>query len=369
MTTPDRRLRIAFYAPLKAPTHPVPSGDRLMAQSLLRCLEKAGHQVELVSELRAYLGDSSNVAGWLALQDGAAAEVNRIAGQWGQHGKPDVWFCYHPYYKAPDLLGPALCGRFGVPYVTAEASLSARRDIGIWAEMQVLVRRAVKKAGLNLCLTQRDAAGLERVDPKAKLARLAPFIDVSAFVAVAQPEPGHLVTVAMMRAGDKVESYRRLAAWLVLLPPGLDWRLSVVGDGPMRADVQAMFGGFDGRIHWRGQLARPEIAALLARASAYVWPGCGEAYGLAYLEAQSAGVPVVAQRVAGVPEVVVDGVTGFLTEPNDDAAAAVAVSLLLRNADLQRQMGQAAQRRVLRDHAFAGAAQRLDALLQAVVAT
>ena len=54
----------------------------------------------------------------------------------------------------------------------------------------------------------------------------------------------------------------------------------------------------------------------------YVWPGTGEAYGIAYMEAQAAGLPVVAQKTAGVPEVVKDGVTGTLTAAGDASAFA-----------------------------------------------
>ncbi len=370
MTRLDRRLVVAFYAPLKAPNHPVPSGDRLMAQLLMRCLQSAGHQVALVSDLRAYLGDAQDVAGWAALQGSAAAEVDRIAAGWVGHSqtKPDVWLCYHPYYKAPDLLGPDLSRRFALPYVTIETSLSARRNIGVWTQMQAVVQAGVQQAALNLCLTGRDAAGLQNAVPSARLARFAPFIETDAFASPPDPRPGHLVTVAMMRAGDKAESYRRLAALLSLLPLDLPWHLSVVGDGSLRAEVQAMFAGLPaGRIRWLGLQSRPQIAALLAQAAVYVWPGCGEAYGLAYLEAQAAGVPVVAQNVAGVPEVVRDGVTGFLTQPGDDAAAASAVARLLGDASFQSRMGKAARLRVLHDHAFDGAALRLSDVLQAVV--
>lgn len=362
--SPSRPLRIAFYAPLKAPGHPVPSGDRLMARSLLRCLAAAGHQVAVVSELRAYLGDAQDWAGWAALQRAAAAEVARIGADWAE-GKPDVWLCYHPYYKSPDLLGPELCQRFGVAYVTVEASLSARRDRGIWAEMQAQARAAVRLAAVNLSLTARDALGLAQ--PGVRVERVAPFIDTAAFAALPDPQPGHLVTVAMMRAGDKFDSYQRLAAWLALLPPGLQWRLSVVGDGPLRAQVQALFGDVAARVDWLGQLAPAEVAQVLARGSAYVWPGCGEAYGLAYLEAQAAGLPVVAQAVAGVPEVVCDAETGFLTTAGDDAAAAGAVARLLGDAGLQARMGQAARARVLRDHGFDAAVRRLDDVMHAVV--
>lgn len=370
MTPAKHLLRVAFYAPLKAPSHPVPSGDRLMAQLLLRCVEQSGHQAQVVSTLRAYLGDPNDHSGWEILRRNADAECDRISAQWVENGPPDVWLCYHPYYKAPDLLGPNLARRFGLPYVSVEASLSARRNIGIWSEMQARVMEAVQNAHLNLCLTVRDAAGLQQIMPAARIERFPPFIETEAFAAFATPQPGHLVTVAMMRAGDKAESYRRLSAMLALLPVGLNWRLTVVGDGPLRDEVQAMFADLpNDRITWAGQLARSQIAALLAQASVYVWPGCGEAYGLAYLEAQAAGVPVVAQRVAGVPEVVTDGITGFLTNAGEDAAAATAVARLLVDAGLQRRMGEAARAGVMRDHSLAGATQRLNTVLYTLAET
>ncbi|WP_299479994.1 glycosyltransferase family 4 protein [Cypionkella sp.] len=368
MTPHQRRLRIAFYAPLKSPTHPVPSGDRLMAQLLMQCLRQAGHHVTLVSDLRAYLGNPQDQAGWAKLRIDAEQEANRIGTLWTKHGPPDLWLCYHPYYKAPDLLGPDLARRFALPYVTVEASLSARRNIGIWAEMQAEVMAAVQQAKLNLCLTARDAAGLQDAASMAQLARFPPFIETESFSAPPIPQSGHLVTVAMMRAGDKADSYLRLAATLALLPAHLDWHVSIIGNGPLMAQVQAMFAALpQDRILWLGEQSRPQIAAVLARASVYVWPGCGEAYGLAYLEAQAAGVPVVAQRVAGVPEVVADGVTGFLTGPGDDAAAAAAITRLLENPEMQREMGRAARLRVLTDHSIEGAARRLKDLLQTVL--
>ena len=88
----------------------------------------------------------------------------------------------------------------------------------------------------------------------------------------------------------------------------------------MRGEVEALFAGLPaGRVRWLGQVDAAGVAGLLARGAVYVWPGCGEAYGLAYLEAQAAGLPVVAFRTAGVPEVVADGETGVLVADGDDA--------------------------------------------------
>ena len=93
----------------------------------------------------------------------------------GGRAKPDLWFCYHPYYKAPDLIGPPLAVRWNIPYVTAEASYSRRRDDTGWAELQSLVVDAVRQAAVNICFTKRDEDRAGRHIPEVRLARLAAF--------------------------------------------------------------------------------------------------------------------------------------------------------------------------------------------------
>ena len=101
------------------------------------------------------------------------------------------------------------------------------------------------------------------------------------------------------------------------------------------------------QIDWLGELPPEEVPAILSQGDLYVWPGFGEAYGLAYLEAQASGLPVVAQAVAGVPEVVRNGETGLLTQPGDMPAYADAVRHLLVDGHLRETMGAQARRFVL----------------------
>src|SRR5438105_15749704 len=128
-------MRIAFYAPMKAPDHSVPSGDRQMSRLLIAALRGAGHEVELVSALRAYLPEPSSAA-LSDLMGRAGTEIARREKKWQAGRPPDMSFTYHPYYKAPDLIGPVLCGRFRIPYVTAEASYAGKRDAEGWAPSQ-----------------------------------------------------------------------------------------------------------------------------------------------------------------------------------------------------------------------------------------
>ncbi len=356
---------IAFYAPLKPPDHSVPSGDRKMARQLIRALESAGHTVDLASRFRSFLRSPDDVVGRDLLLAEAASERERIAAEWEEAGPPDLWLCYHPYYKSPDLIGPPLCHEFGVPWITVEASLSARRGIGLWDEWQAHVERMVARAAVNVALTGRDAEGLAEIVADAPIARIAPFLDTAPWRQYAPaPEPGHLITVAMMRAGDKTESYRHLAAALCGLR-ARDWHLTVIGDGPERDGVKTLFASLpETRVTFLGQLDEPAIARALSRASAFVWPGVGEAFGLAYLEAQAAGLPVAAMRVAGVTEVVADGVTGLLTDAGDVPAYSQAIDRLLADPSLARSMGAAGAARVLDQHSLDAAGKGLNAILQ-----
>lgn len=356
-------MKIAFYSPLKSPNHPVPSGDRLMARLLMAALVRAGHQVEIASELRAFLPDASVDA--VEVRSAAAdAERARLSARWLECGAPDVWFCYHPYYKAPDLIGPSLAREFNLGYVTAEASYSARRNTGLWARMQQDVLETVQQASVNICFTQRDLDGLAAAAPGARFAVLPPFIDPALFRdRQPMPEPGRLITVAMMRSGDKMDSYVMLADALSRLTH-LPWQLSVVGDGTRAAEVRSLFSGFDkDRILWHGEQPAAGIADLLSRSALYVWPGCGEAYGLAYLEAQAAGLPVVAQEIAGVPEVVVHGKTGLLTPPGDIDAYAQAIERVLTDDGERMALARAARPFACEHRSLDQASARLSTIL------
>lgn len=336
-------MKVAFYSPIKPPGHPVPSGDRLMARLLIRALELGGGDVEVASELRSFRKEPP-LDGIAALKAEAGAEIARIGDHWRQTGVPDLVLTYHPYYKAPDLIGPALAREFRIPYVTVEASYSRRRNDSEWRQMQAFVGEAVEAATVNISMTERDREGLLANFPNARTALLPPFLDATPLLAQEPaPRAGHLVTVAMMRPGDKLDSYRLLAAALGEVED-IAWSLSIAGDGPARAEVEELFAGFDpARVTWHGQLEQGEIARLLSTGSLYLWPGCGEAYGLAYLEAEAAGLPVIAQEIAGVPSVVVHGRTGLLTPADDVASYAGAIRQLLADESARLRLAAGAR--------------------------
>lgn len=153
--------RVAFYAPLKAPDHPVPSGERTVARLLLRALSVAGFTPEVASSLRTRDPDGSRHPG---LRAASLAEAERLIAAY-RADPPALWFTYHVYYKAPDWIGPAVSRALGIPYVVAEGSRSPRRASGPHALGHAGAEAALDTADLILVMNPRDRPALEAARP------------------------------------------------------------------------------------------------------------------------------------------------------------------------------------------------------------
>ncbi|NBC34343.1 MAG: glycosyltransferase [Alphaproteobacteria bacterium] len=348
-------MRIAFYAPMKAPDHPVPSGDRRMARLFMRVLAELGHEVRLVSRFRSW-DDGSCPQRMERLAGIGPRLAERLKKQLRSAGWiPDLWFTYHLYYKAPDWLGPAVAGAFGIPYLIAEASYAGKRAAVPTVIGHDASTAAIRRADAVLALSGDDADGLAALVPGERLVRVGPFLDHAPFSEAAATrqvsthDVPRLLAVAMMRPGDKLASYRLLGEALSLLADRA-WSLTVVGDGPARAAVSACLP--TERTRFLGQVAADDLPDLYASADLFVWPAIREAYGLALLEAQATGLPAVVGRTGGTPDIVREGVTGLLPPVGDAAALADAVRLLLDDPDRRVAMGRAALRTVASAHSL-----------------
>ncbi len=371
-------MKVAFYAPLKSPDHPVPSGDRQLARALLLALRAGGHEASVASRFRSFdpHGDRTRQARIAAL--GARLATRLIERYLRKYVRPDVWFTYHLYHKAPDWIGPAVSRALGIPYVVAEASVAAAQQDGPWALGHAASIAGVRAAAATLCLNPSDIEGVRAVrGVSGRDDVLPPFLDLAAFAgtlvasrqAVARRATHvRLITVAMMRGGNKLASYRLLAAALTQLA-ALDWDLVVVGDGTARREVEAAFAGLEpGRVRFVGAQSAESTAALFGQSDLFVWPAIDEVIGMVFVEAQACGLPVVGGRTPGVGSVVADGRTGVLVPAGDTDAFAAAMRLLLVDAAARARMGRAASAYVRARHDLPGAAARIDTLLRQVVA-
>ncbi len=362
-------MRVLLHTPLKPPDSPLPSGDREMARGLSRLLRQLGHRVVMPALSRVAPGVPDSET-HLALQRRARAQAARLVSRW--HALPsrhperfDLWFTYHCYYRKPDWLGPLVTRALGIPYVIAEASHAPRRAQGATRLGHRAVERALAAADLVLTVNPRDVAGVKaRLRPGARQRWLPPFIDVAPFSAShVRNDPPLLLSVGMMRTRDKLESYRVLAKAFTHLRDRT-WKAVLVGDGAARTEVEALMAPFGDRVRFAGIVPHQELPALYAAADLYLWPAINEAYGMAFLEAQAAGLPVVAGRTGGVPAVVAHGVTGLLAPIGDAEAFAAAVRRLLDDPAERARLGAAAAIRVASHHDERAAARALAAALR-----
>jgi len=368
-------VKLAFYAPMKPPDHPTPSGDRRMSRLLWKALENAGFDLELASSLRSL--DTSGDA--LAQADNKRqghAEAERLIEMWRADPSqiPKGWFTYHVYHKSPDWIGPYVCEKLNIPYFIAEASHAPKQANGPWKPGYDAAAKAISQAACVFHMTTLDGACLKPlIADNNRLVFLPPFLDTDTFLDAAEEnvtaedlvvQAGgqrgrkNLLAVAMMRSGDKFVSYEQLCSVLPLLETE-DWQLLIVGDGERREAIETLLSPFADRIVYLGKQPAAMLPAFYKFADVYVWPAHGEAYGMAFLEAQVCGLPIVAGKIRGVPDVVKEGQTGLLTEEGDFGAFAKAVDFLLASFSVRQKMSLAAQQFVRSERGLEKAAETL----------
>ena len=137
---------------------------------------------------------------------------------------------------------------------------------------------------------------------------------------------------------------------LAALPAVLERRpetvFAIAGDGELREELERLAGPFGEHVVMLGN--RPDVPDLLASFAVFAYPSRFEGLCLAVIEAQAAGVPVVATPVGGIRETVVDGETGLLVPPDDPEALAAAILRLLDDAELARRLAATARARAAR---------------------
>ncbi|HXF48611.1 MAG TPA: glycosyltransferase [Verrucomicrobiae bacterium] len=123
--------------------------------------------------------------------------------------------------------------------------------------------------------------------------------------------------------------------------PGL--RLLLVGDGSLRPKLERLAAELkiSDRLELAGRVAPNEIPAYLQRMDILVNPSLRESFGVSVLEAQACEIPVIASNTGGLPEVMRDGVSGFLVPPEDVNALAEKIELLVSDENLRKRMGKA----------------------------
>jgi phosphatidyl-myo-inositol dimannoside synthase len=284
-----------------------------------------------------------------------ALAATRTARRWRERL---VVVCAHPHLAPVGLLARLLTGAPYAVWCHGEevwgrigplVRWSLRRAQAVFAPSRFTARQVEARAGLS--------SGSVRVVPHALSQEIR-----------AEPNGGgrqlqRVVTVARL---DPAHTYKGvdtlLAAWAKVVAELPTAELIVVGDGSDRDRLEALAGdlGLNGSVVFTGAVSDRTLTDLYASATVFALPSrlsvgppaAGEGFGLVFVEAAAAGLPVVAGRGGAVDEVVEDGETGLLVDPRDANEVAAAVGRLLADPRMAARLGEAGRRRVVTEFTF-----------------
>ncbi|MDJ0730636.1 MAG: glycosyltransferase [Crocosphaera sp.] len=204
-----------------------------------------------------------------------------------------------------------------------------------------LLKLAHNQARLNLCTSTAmvealESHDIERVDLWQRgvdTEMFQPYLasqQMRSRLSGGNPKNPLLLYVGRVSAEKQIE---RIKPVLEDIPEA---HLAIVGDGPHREALEAHFAGT--QTHFIGYLQGLELASAFASADAFVFPSTTETLGLVLLEAMAAGCPVIAANSGGIPDIVTNGVNGYLFEPTDPNGAIIATKRLLAATEERKQL-------------------------------
>ena len=349
-------MKIAFYAPLKSPNHETPSGDRTIGRLILKTLVKAGHQVEVISEIRSF---SSKPTDFLHTIKKCDLEVKKIISKLNNN-RPDIMLIYHLYYKAPDFIGLKIAKKFNIPYIAIEASYAPIREKDSWKFGSLYTKQAINSADLIINLNKIDSEAIEPLIKKgAKSTYLPPFVDEKNYISLQRKRSEFkdklscklnintkvpwLITAAMMRRDDsKLPSF--LAIEKILSNVKSDYFYLIAGDGEVKNEIEkSMKQVTKNRVRFLGELEKDDLIKLYVSGDLYIWPGINEAFGMSFLEAQASGLPVITFNYGGISEVIVNKKTGLLIDKNNHDSFSRAIDIFIKDNNLRKRYSNSAK--------------------------
>jgi phosphatidyl-myo-inositol dimannoside synthase len=246
-------------------------------------------------------------------------------------------------------------------------SIICTHGIEVWEPLSRMRRRSLQRASLVLSPSkatadyvismQGVAANKVRVLPWG----LDPDFETKLFgVADARlpadfPQGRVILTVGRWLASER---YKGMDTLIQALPRLLlrwpDIQLAMVGAGDDREWLVniARDSGVQKHVHFLSGLTYGELSAAYAAAELFALPSRGEGFGFVYLEAMARGKPVIGGAHGGAPEVIQDGVTGYLVQHGDTVQLATSIDALLDNPDRAKEMGERGRERVEKEFRF-----------------
>jgi phosphatidyl-myo-inositol dimannoside synthase len=260
-----------------------------------------------------------------------------------------------PIVRSMNLLAPRM------------KSIICTHGVEVWEPLSHMRRRALQRANLVLAPSRATAdyvVSLQRLArEKVRVLHWAldpdfetrPAVDSSTRLPEEFPQGRVILTVGRWLANER---YKGMDTLIQAMPRLLlrwpDVQLVMAGSGDDKEWLvnQARDSGVQRHIHFLSDLTSIELSACYSAAELFALPSRGEGFGFVYLEAMARAKPVIGGAHGGAPEIIQDGVTGYLVQHGDTVQLATSIDALLSNPEAARQMGARGRERVEKEFRF-----------------
>jgi glycosyltransferase involved in cell wall biosynthesis len=267
--------------------------------------------------------------------------------------RPDVFHAHLSWQLACKFpLAAAVLAR--VPAVVATVQLYVDAPLDTSSRLQL--RGIGRGVGRYIAVSEQIARALQRglrlADGRVDVIHNA--VDVTRFSAAPDHALRRTLTgndrTPLVLTAARLHEQKGIDVLIEAVPGVPDARFAIAGDGPERRRLEKLAAdlGVEERVKFLG--SRSDVPALLRASDLFVLPSRYEGFPLVLLEAMAAEVAVVATRIAGVDELVVDGQNGALVEPGDSTALGLAIARLLADAERRKELASRGHELVLQRH-------------------
>lgn len=250
--------------------------------------------------------------------------------------------------------------------------------VEVWEPLPAMRRLALRRANVVLAPSRDTANHLTQQQVRKERVHVLPWALDPEFEAIpvnapkrrlphGYPEGRVILTVGRWLASER---YKGMDTLITALPRLLtrwpELQLLAVGDGDDRAWLEdlAEQNGVNRHVHFLSGVSNEELRACYEACEMFALPSRGEGFGLVYLEAMAHGKPVIGGAHGGAPEVIEDGVTGYLVPHGDAAQLATSIQTLLSDPAMAQKMGARGRQRVEREFRFSVFAKSLKKILR-----
>jgi len=249
----------------------------------------------------------------------------------------------HLHYVSIDGLAPALFKN--VPLVVSFWGSDMFHDFRINRKFRMVIKYVLRKADAVTATSHFLAEETQKHLPRDKQVQIVPFgVDTGFFRPSRSGKKDRRITLCYIKS---LERHYGPQTILSVMPEIIrnhpETELVMVGGGSQEDALKRLANdlGISTHVRFTGPLPAESVREVLKEADIFVMPTqCPEAFGVAALEAQAMEVPVLASRKGGIPEAVLDGETGILFDPDKTRELSAAITKLITNPGLRKQMGK-----------------------------